>query len=167
MSYDSAMMDMSMLTGSGVSVNIYGEDIAAMQQAAGDIAERLKDVEGVASVDDGMEEAQTAYHVTVDKNAAMAKGFTVAQLYMDISSALTNSTTALSMDMDGITADVVVQTEGGMSPEELEAALQEAKAADGLCFIEVKCAVGARADLGRPTTSPQENKAAFMKTLRG
>ena len=53
------------------------------------------------------------------------------------------------------------------SPEELEAALQEAKAADGLRFIEVKCAVGARADLGRPTTSPQENKAAFMKTLRG
>ena len=29
-------------------------------------------------------------------------------------------------------------------------------------FLEVKCAIGARADLGRPTTSAKENKEAFM-----
>lgn len=35
----------------------------------------------------------------------------------------------------------------------------------GLRFLEVKCAIGARSDLGRPTTSPQENKTAFMAHL--
>lgn len=50
--------------------------------------------------------------------------------------------------------------------EELDAALQEAKARHELCFLEVKCAIGARPDLGRPTTTPQENKRAFMAHLR-
>ena len=48
------------------------------------------------------------------------------------------------------------------SPAGLDAALAAAKAEDRLTFIEVKCALGAREDLGRPTTTPQENKAAFM-----
>ena len=51
------------------------------------------------------------------------------------------------------------------SLDHLDAALEEAKAAADLCFIEVKCALGARPDLGRPTTSPQENKGAFMDYL--
>jgi phosphonopyruvate decarboxylase len=37
----------------------------------------------------------------------------------------------------------------------------------GLIFIEVKVKKGARKDLGRPKTTPQENKAAFMKYLKG
>ena len=32
-------------------------------------------------------------------------------------------------------------------------------------FIEVKCAIGSRGDLGRPTTTPRQNKEAFMKHL--
>ncbi len=51
------------------------------------------------------------------------------------------------------------------SRSELDEALEAAKAANQLAFIEVKCALGARADLGRPTTTPQENKAAFMANL--
>lgn len=52
------------------------------------------------------------------------------------------------------------------SPEALEKALAAAKASKQLAFIEVKCALGARADLGRPTT-PQENKSVFMAALEG
>ena len=51
--------------------------------------------------------------------------------------------------------------------EELDKALAEAKAGHELAFIEVKCALGAREDLGRPTTTPVENKRAFMEFLRG
>lgn len=51
-------------------------------------------------------------------------------------------------------------------PEELEEALAGMKAAEGPCFLEVKCALGARSDLGRPTTTPQENKRALMTYLR-
>ena len=50
--------------------------------------------------------------------------------------------------------------------EALDAALARAKAAKSLYFIEVKSAIGARADLGRPTTTAKENKEAFMAHLK-
>ncbi len=52
------------------------------------------------------------------------------------------------------------------SPVKLDDALREAKARQELSFIEAKCAIGSRADLGRPTTTPQENKTAFMAYLK-
>ena len=48
----------------------------------------------------------------------------------------------------------------------LDKALLEAKRRNELSFIEVKCAIGSRADLGRPTIAPQENKRAFMDELK-
>ena len=50
--------------------------------------------------------------------------------------------------------------------EELSKALASAKARHELAFIEVKCALGSRQDLGRPTTTPIENKQSFMEFLR-
>lgn len=49
--------------------------------------------------------------------------------------------------------------------EELDEALTEVASAVGPVFLEVHCAVGSRGDLGRPTTTPIENKTAFMETL--
>ena len=49
--------------------------------------------------------------------------------------------------------------------EELDSALREAKESKSLCFIEAACSIGARADLGRPTTSAIENKEHFMQRL--
>lgn len=53
----------------------------------------------------------------------------------------------------------------GDSSEKLDRVLADAKNTHQLTFIEVKCALGARGDLGRPTTTPAENKAAFMTAL--
>lgn len=49
--------------------------------------------------------------------------------------------------------------------EALTRELQEARGKNELSLIEVKCAIGARADLGRPTTTPEQNKLAFMGCL--
>ena len=51
--------------------------------------------------------------------------------------------------------------------ETLDAAVHEAMAAERLTLIEVMCAVGSRADLGRPTTTPRENRDALMRFLSG
>lgn len=51
------------------------------------------------------------------------------------------------------------------SYEELDRVLADAKSAHELTFIEIKCALGARADLGRPTTTAIENKVAFIRHL--
>lgn len=47
----------------------------------------------------------------------------------------------------------------------LDMALKEATEKKELTFIEIKCSIGAREDLGRPTTSPMENKSSFMDYL--
>jgi phosphonopyruvate decarboxylase len=49
--------------------------------------------------------------------------------------------------------------------DELNEALIEAKNSNILTFIEVKAAIGSRADLGRPTSTPKENKEKFMSYL--
>lgn len=49
--------------------------------------------------------------------------------------------------------------------KELDVALKEAKVRNGLTYIEVKSAIGARQDLGRPTTTAVENKKRFMEQL--
>lgn len=49
--------------------------------------------------------------------------------------------------------------------DELDKALWQAKNKNILTLIEIKCAIGARADLGRPTTTAKENKENFMRYL--
>lgn len=50
--------------------------------------------------------------------------------------------------------------------DELDAALATAKNRNELSFIEIKCSIGARDDLGRPTTTARENKENFMEYLK-
>ena len=49
--------------------------------------------------------------------------------------------------------------------DDLDKALLAARDRQLLSLIEVKCAIGARADLGRPTTTAIENKENFMRYL--
>jgi phosphonopyruvate decarboxylase len=48
---------------------------------------------------------------------------------------------------------------------DLDKELTAAKERNELSLIEVKCAIGAREDLGRPTTTAIENKQNFMEYL--
>jgi len=50
--------------------------------------------------------------------------------------------------------------------EALDAELDAAKTGNELRMIEVKCSIGARDDLGRPTTTALENKQNFMEYLK-
>ena len=50
--------------------------------------------------------------------------------------------------------------------DELMAALSAAREQKELSLIEVHCAIGARDDLGRPTTTAAENKQNFMQHLK-
>lgn len=49
--------------------------------------------------------------------------------------------------------------------KDLDRELENAKNRDALSLIEVKCSIGARNNLGRPTTTAIENKEIFMKYL--
>jgi phosphonopyruvate decarboxylase len=53
------------------------------------------------------------------------------------------------------------------SADELRARVTELAAAEGPALLEVRVAKGNRADLGRPTVTPQDTKRRFMKFLAG
>lgn len=112
-SADGAMAMMSYITGDGISINVFGNDMESLQQTARDLAAALETVPGTAEVSDGLEDASQALHISVDRNAAMRKGVTVAQIYMQIAAALTDSATVSDMTLDQLDMDVVVE-----SPEE-------------------------------------------------
>ena len=52
------------------------------------------------------------------------------------------------------------------TPEELDAVLGDAETKEKLTFVEVMVTKGARKDLGRPKSTPQENKIALMNFLK-
>lgn len=47
----------------------------------------------------------------------------------------------------------------------LDKELEKAKSRNELSIIEIKCSIGARENLGRPTTTPIENKERFMEYI--
>ena len=121
-SASSAMMDMSMLTGSGISLRIYSNSMEDLQTAARAAAEALSQVSGVAEVSDGLEDAAPALHIRVDRNKAMAKGITVAQIYMELASALQNTASGPALMLDGTTTSVILEKaeETRLDAEQLE-----------------------------------------------
>jgi phosphonopyruvate decarboxylase len=49
--------------------------------------------------------------------------------------------------------------------KDLQNAIAVSRANDGVTFIEVQVRPGNRADIGRPTSTPAENKVAMMQFL--
>lgn len=111
-----SMMDTSGLGGSGVSINLYSDNMDDLLAAAAAVSAAAIDVPGVASVSNGLEDATPELRFAVDKAKAMAKGLTVYQVYQEVSKALTEERTAVSVTFNNDAYDVVVVQ---ASPEEL------------------------------------------------
>lgn len=107
---DSSMMTgySDMLGGSGITINVFGNDMDQLRFAAAEIAATLEAMDGIDTVDDYMEDAEPEIHFVVEKDAAMKEGLTVAQVYMEISAALVNEKRATSVVSNGSSHDVLV-----------------------------------------------------------
>ena len=99
---------MSYMTGSGVSLQVYGDDMEGLQTAAGALGRRIAEVEGIEDVSDGLEDAAPALQVVVDRDKAMTKGITVAQIYMQVAAALQDNTTVSEVTLDGKRMEMMV-----------------------------------------------------------
>jgi len=112
---------MSYMTGSGVSLSVYGNDMEELQSAARALGQRISQAEGVVSVSDGLEDAAPALQVLVDRNKAMTKGITVAQIYMQVAAAMSDSTTVSTVTLDGDSMEMIVDAaeDGKLTREKL------------------------------------------------
>ena len=75
-------------------------------------------------------------------------------------------TVGFNIDMPQIaTACGYVTAKRVITKEDLQKSIISSKLTDGVTFIEVRVRPGNRADIGRPTSTPAENKMAMMKFL--
>lgn len=111
MDVSAELMDMSLLSGSGVSIMIKGRDMQTLQKLAGDAAEILEGVDGIEEVDNGLDNMTQTFVISVNKEKAADYGMTVAQVFTTVAGELasTQSTTAIETDIKDY--DVFVKTD--------------------------------------------------------
>ncbi|MBR4036591.1 MAG: efflux RND transporter permease subunit [Oscillospiraceae bacterium] len=108
LSVTESTMDLGALAGSGISVQIKGNDIDTLQSEATRMADLLKGVEGIGTVSDGSQDAIEEVRIEVNKATAMKNGLTVAQVFQKVSSALTESTTATTVNFENTDMDAII-----------------------------------------------------------
>lgn len=123
MSVDSSGMGgmTSMMFGEGISINVYCNDMDTLQEYATKIADAVGEVEGTENAFNGIEETTQELRISVDKEKAMKKGLTVAQVFMDIASAMSSEQEAISLETgsDSITVDVVDGSAKGLTEQDI------------------------------------------------
>lgn len=99
---------MSSMTGSGLSLRIQGPDQDELVHISEDVMGIVGQVEGYTEIENGMEDAATELHLVVDRDKLTKDGYTVAQLYSDLTKKLSESADAPSMTLDGSKMNVSV-----------------------------------------------------------
>ena len=97
----SAMGDMSTMMGSGLQVDVYGNDLDKLLEVSKDIEKLIGQVEGFETITNGQEEGDDVLRLIIDKDKAMRKNLTVAQIYSAISVGLTTEKKAATVTVDG------------------------------------------------------------------
>lgn len=104
-------MDMTSYFGSGLSINIKGNDLDTLQTLAADVAEILENTDGVIEVDDGLDNATPQLTISVDKEKAAEYGYTVAQVYQLVYEKMASSQSVTTISTDIKDYEVYLQTE--------------------------------------------------------
>ena len=102
------MMDMSALSGSGIEVDLYGNDLNDLTAAGKQVMALMEGIAGIQNVTDGQDAGDAEINITIDKDKAMRMGLTVAQVYQQIAAKLTTDTTATTLKADGDSYSVVI-----------------------------------------------------------
>ncbi len=112
-------MDLTALTGSGVEVALYCDELDVLRSEAQRLGEYLSGMEGIADVDDGVGKTTLEYSIEVDKAKAMEYQLTVAQVYQLASAALTNETEATTLKEGAQETPLIVVKDSVYTPQTL------------------------------------------------
>ncbi|MBQ9990979.1 MAG: efflux RND transporter permease subunit [Lachnospiraceae bacterium] len=115
-------MDLSSLSGSGITIQVSGREIDTLQEIALEVADIVRGVEGTTEVADGLEESTGEVRVLVDRARAMDYGLTVGQIYSQLYAKLASptSSTILTTDIKEYDVYVIHEKDSTMTKEELQ-----------------------------------------------
>ena len=93
---------MTTLLGDGsVQITLYGDELDVLKETAEDMACQLESIDGIETVDNGIGATSPEIKVSVDKEKAAQKGLTVAQVYQQVASAISDEKTSTTLTSDG------------------------------------------------------------------
>lgn len=93
---------MTTLLGDGsVQITLYGDELDVLKKTSEDMAKKLEGVDGIETVDNGIGATSPEIKVSVDKQKAAQKGLTVAQVYQQVASAISDEKTSTTLTSDG------------------------------------------------------------------
>ena len=105
---NTATMDMSALSASGISIRVKGRDLDNLKTTAEEIAAILETVEGTDEVSDGIEETTPELRLTVDREKAIEYGLTTAQVYQAVAKEMAEASSSMKLSTDTYDYDVYV-----------------------------------------------------------
>lgn len=108
---DTSASDMTALMGSGLTINVKGNDLDKLQELAGEVAKVVENTEGTVDVDDGLDNTTPSFTISVDKEKAAKYGMTVAQVFQLVYGEMASSTSATTISTDVNDYQVYVQSE--------------------------------------------------------
>ena len=103
------MEEMSTMMGSGLSIKVYGDDLEELTRITEEIMDMVAAVPGYETISNGQEEPDQVIRLVLDRDAAMRKGITVAQIFSELNSALSETADAATVTIDGIEMKIVVK----------------------------------------------------------
>jgi HAE1 family hydrophobic/amphiphilic exporter-1 len=110
-STDSSASDMSSFLGSGISVQISGNNLDTLQELAAQVAALVEETEGTIDVEDGLDDTTPSLTIRVDKEKAAKYGMTTAQVYGLVYAKMASATAPTTISTDVKDYEVYVQSE--------------------------------------------------------
>ena len=101
-------MDMSALSGTGITVQIKGRDLDKLQTIAKDMQKIVKEVEGTSDVNTSIGDPTEEIRISVDKAKAIEYQLTTAQIFQAVNAKLSDATSTTTLSTDTYDYDVLV-----------------------------------------------------------
>jgi len=104
-----SMQEMEFLTGSPISVSITGRELDDLRDTALEVAEIVRGVEGAVNISDIEQRGASEMRIIVNRDEAMRRGLTTAQVFMAAMSQITSPEARVSMSLSGRDYEVIIK----------------------------------------------------------
>ena len=113
---DGADGGMGMMVGPQISIRVEGHDLDNIRDTAIALAELINSVPGAINITDITENAAPELRIIVDKDAAMAHGLTVAQVFMTAMGTISTPERTMNMTLSGRNYEIIISDGDFIAP---------------------------------------------------
>ncbi|MCL2619411.1 MAG: efflux RND transporter permease subunit [Defluviitaleaceae bacterium] len=155
---------MGMMMGNAISLQVIGTELDDIRDTAIALAELVNSVEGTTNVTDFAEDANLELRIVVDRDAAMARGLTIAQVFMEAMNNLSPNEQTMNMTLSGRNYEIVI-TDGDFI-EPTRADIENMQIATPAGYVALSEIATVHEDLGFTSIS-RINRSRFVTVSGG